>query len=79
MKRLIAALTLGLTLGSGASLLWPQTALAVPASDCCRVCHKGKACGDSCIKAEYECRKAPGCACDEDDVDDVDPYDDVRE
>ena len=31
---------------------------------CCKVCRKGKACGDSCIKASYTCHKGPGCACD---------------
>ena len=31
---------------------------------CCRVCKKGKACGDSCIKKTYNCTKPKGCACD---------------
>jgi hypothetical protein len=31
---------------------------------CCKVCRKGKACGDSCISRAYECHKGPGCACD---------------
>ena len=31
---------------------------------CCKICQKGKACGDSCIKRSYTCTKAPGCACD---------------
>ncbi len=31
---------------------------------CCKVCKKGKACGDSCISKSKTCRKAPGCACD---------------
>tara|TARA_R110002020_G_scaffold221868_1_gene430057 strand:- start:979 stop:1560 length:582 start_codon:yes stop_codon:yes gene_type:complete len=31
---------------------------------CCRVCKKGKACGDSCIKKTYNCSKPKGCACD---------------
>lgn len=30
---------------------------------CCKVCKKGKACGDTCIKATYNCTKPPGCAC----------------
>ena len=31
---------------------------------CCRVCIKGKACGNSCISSKsYTCRKPPGCAC----------------
>jgi hypothetical protein len=31
---------------------------------CCKICRKGKACGDSCIKRTYTCTKPPGCACD---------------
>ena len=31
---------------------------------CCKVCRKGKACGDSCISRSYTCRKGAGCACD---------------
>ena len=36
----------------------------IPASQCCKVCRKGKACGNSCIRASYTCRKGRGCACD---------------
>lgn len=32
--------------------------------ECCKTCHKGKACGDSCISKEKQCNKPPGCACD---------------
>lgn len=32
---------------------------------CCKVCSKGKACGNSCISRSDTCHKAPGCACDE--------------
>lgn len=31
---------------------------------CCKVCKKGKACGDSCISRDYACHKGAGCACD---------------
>ena len=31
---------------------------------CCKICRKGKACGNSCISRTYTCRKLPGCACD---------------
>ena len=41
--------------------LMPQQ--AIPAA-CCKVCRKGKACGDSCISKSKTCRKGPGCACD---------------
>jgi hypothetical protein len=30
---------------------------------CCRVCRKGKACGNACISPERQCTKEPGCAC----------------
>ena len=31
---------------------------------CCKICKKGKACGNSCIKKTYNCPKPKGCACD---------------
>ncbi len=31
---------------------------------CCKVCKKGKACGNSCIAKSKTCHKPPGCACD---------------
>ena len=31
---------------------------------CCKICRKGKACGNSCISRSYTCHKPPGCACD---------------
>lgn len=33
-------------------------------AQCCKICRKGKACGNSCISRGYTCRKPPGCACD---------------
>lgn len=30
---------------------------------CCKVCKKGKPCGDSCISRSYTCHKGRGCAC----------------
>jgi hypothetical protein len=30
---------------------------------CCRVCKKGKACGNGCISQERQCTKSSGCAC----------------
>ncbi|MCY0989318.1 hypothetical protein OV203_19420 [Nannocystis sp. ILAH1] len=38
---------------------------ASPASSCCRMCHKGKACGNTCIARDKVCQTPPGCACDE--------------
>lgn len=31
---------------------------------CCKVCRKGKSCGDSCISRTYSCQRPPGRACD---------------
>lgn len=33
-------------------------------ASCCKMCSKGKACGDSCISRDKQCRKGVGCACD---------------
>ena len=33
------------------------------AEKCCKICTKGKACGDSCIAAGETCTKGAGCAC----------------
>jgi len=30
---------------------------------CCKICRRGKACGDSCINRAYTCHRPPGCAC----------------
>jgi hypothetical protein len=30
---------------------------------CCKICTKGKACGDTCISRDKTCHKPPGCAC----------------
>ena len=35
---------------------------------CCRVCKKGKPCGDSCINSTYSCKKPTGCACSKYDL-----------
>jgi hypothetical protein len=40
----------------------------VPASDCCKICSKGKACGNTCIRRDYTCHVGRGCACDQDEV-----------
>ena len=47
--------------------LWLPIELSVSplqAAQCCKICRKGKACGNSCIKRSYTCTKPPGCACD---------------
>lgn len=42
----------------------PEPDWADSGGGCCKVCSKGKACGDSCIARHKVCRKGPGCACD---------------
>jgi hypothetical protein len=37
-------------------------------SSCCKVCSKGKACGNSCISRSKNCHKGRGCACDETEI-----------
>lgn len=37
-------------------------------STCCRVCSGGKACGDSCIRRDYNCRRGRGCACNASEI-----------
>ena len=36
---------------------------ATQARTCCKICKKGKACGNSCISRSKTCHKGPGCAC----------------
>jgi hypothetical protein len=45
-----------------------STLQCVPRSQCCKVCSKGKACGDSCISQDYDCHKGRGCGCDAEEV-----------
>jgi len=40
----------------------------IPRSHCCRVCGKGKACGDSCINRQLTCHRGRGCACDRSEI-----------
>ncbi|MBP5859011.1 hypothetical protein KAJ83_18470 [Marivibrio halodurans] len=60
----------GIGLPSGAAMAADTGAAVTPApwtaqlAACCKTCRKGKACGDSCIRADYRCTKPPGCACD---------------
>lgn len=54
----LAGLALATAAGPGAPLCgtaWAAT--------CCKVCRKGKACGDSCIAADRPCNTGKGCAC----------------
>ena len=31
---------------------------------CCKICTRGKACGNTCIAQDKVCHVGPGCACD---------------
>lgn len=42
----------------------PATNTPRPGKVCCKICTKGKACGNSCISRSYTCHQPPGCACD---------------
>jgi len=47
--------------------LWLQILSQIPhpaPASCCRVCHQGQACGNSCISRTRCCHQPPGCACD---------------
>jgi hypothetical protein len=43
------------------TLLATQPTLQV---ECCKICRKGKACGNTCIARDKDCHQPPGCACD---------------
>ena len=55
-----ASLAVGPASFTCASPAWAAAGFAA----CCKVCSKGKACGDSCIARDKECHKGKGCACD---------------
>ena len=40
----------------------PMSTAEAP-QQCCRMCKKGKPCGDGCISAAKQCKKEQGCAC----------------
>jgi hypothetical protein len=49
---------------------WGQ--ISIKGKTCCRVCHKGKACGNTCIAKSRTCTDdGEGCACDSSDVNNV--------
>lgn len=72
-----AASVLGLILAAASASLGSEDAQATatphltapeidptPTGPCCKVCKKGKACGNSCIARDRICHQPPGCACD---------------
>jgi hypothetical protein len=40
-----------------------QIERAAAEKHCCKVCSKGKPCGDTCIEKDDVCHVPPGCAC----------------
>jgi hypothetical protein len=65
-RRLFVPAVVALGLASHSAEARPKNRATVPASaECCRVCHKGKACGDACITRSKSCELPKGCACDE--------------
>jgi hypothetical protein len=62
----LACLLAAATLALGPASLSPclSSAAAAQGFYCCKVCSKGKACGDSCIARDKTCHKGKGCACD---------------
>lgn len=69
----VCASVFGLLLAMTAASLGDEAAAADSASEwqpvtssagCCKVCRKGKACGNSCIARDKQCHQPPGCACD---------------
>ena len=59
----IALAAFALSLSSFTVSASPICGTAFTAEGCCKVCHKGKACGDSCIARDKTCKKGKGCAC----------------
>jgi hypothetical protein len=50
------------------ALALPAAATCVPADQCCMICDKGQACGNSCISRAKTCHKGRGCACNRSEV-----------
>lgn len=57
-----------LFVGSPAVPPTESVSICIPASKCCKICRKGKACGDTCINRSYNCSKGRGCACNSEEV-----------
>ena len=65
---LILLVAAPLTQASADQQRWlPHLNLPVLTADtskqCCRVCRKGKPCGDGCISTKKQCKAGAGCAC----------------
>ena len=61
----LAIIAAAATLALGPASLSPclSSAAAAQGFYCCKVCSKGKACGNSCIARWKTCHKGKGCAC----------------
>jgi hypothetical protein len=46
----------------------PAEATCIPADQCCKVCDKGYACGNTCISRAKQCHKGRGCACNASEI-----------
>ncbi len=68
IRRVLTATIVVLCLiGSGQSAegeQQPTQLECIPRAQCCKVCNKGQACGNTCISRKYNCTKGRGCACD---------------
>lgn len=60
MKMMFTAIALTLLVPIGGDAPLCGTAMA---QTCCKICKKGKACGDTCIAESSRCSKPSGCAC----------------
>jgi hypothetical protein len=58
------AAVLGFATAPSLALEPTSEAIELAPKECCKICRKGKACGDSCIARDKKCHKPPGCACD---------------
>ena len=63
MTKILAAVALFGTLLIGPPITGSCGGAVFAQVGCCKVCKKGKACGDSCIAAWKDCHKGKGCAC----------------
>jgi hypothetical protein len=67
MAHPFAGLALSLAISIGLAVPAPADSIAatcVPAAQCCKICSKGQACGNTCISRTKTCHKDRGCACD---------------
>lgn len=64
MTKLAAALALFAMFAIGPAVSGTCGSSAYAQGACCKVCKKGKACGDSCIAVDKNCSKGVGCAGD---------------